>query len=120
MSKETKGCDLIVTIVKKGFSEQIIQASIKAGAKGGTVVFGRGTGIHEQKKILGIPIEPEKEIVLTVVSKKQTDTILKAITDAGELDKPGMGIGFVISLDRVTGMCHLLSDGTMLCKYWIN
>jgi hypothetical protein len=31
-----------------------------------------------------------------------------------------MGIGFVISLDRVTGMCHLLSDGTMLCKYWIN
>ena len=61
MSEKTKEFDLIVTIVKKGFSEQIIQASIKAGAKGGTVLFGRGTGIHEKKKILGIPIEPEKK-----------------------------------------------------------
>jgi len=112
-----KGCDLIVTIVKKGFSEQIIQASIKAGAKGGTVIFGRGTGIHEQQKIFGIPIEPEKEIILTVVSKQQTDTVLQAIKESGELDKPGMGIGFVISLDRVIGMCHLMSDGTIICKY---
>ncbi len=117
MSEENKGCDLIVTIVKKGFSEQIIQASIEAGAKGGTVVFGRGTGIHEQQKIFGIPIEPEKEIILTVVSKTQTDDILKAIRESGELDKPGMGIGFVISLDKVIGMCHLMSDGTIICKY---
>jgi len=117
MSEETKGCDLIVTIVKKGFSEQVMQASIKAGAKGGTVIFGRGTGIHEQQKILGIPIEPEKEILFTVVSKQQTDEILEAIKKAGGLDKPGMGIGFVISLDRVIGMCHLLSDGTMICNY---
>jgi len=117
MDEEHKGCDLIVTIVKKGCSELIIQASIKAGAKGGTVIFGRGTGIHEQQKILGIPIEPEKEVILTVVSKTQTDDILEAIKKAGELDKPGMGIGFVISLDRVIGMCHLLSDGTMICKY---
>ena len=50
MSEKTKEFDLIVTIVKKGFSEQIIQASIKAGAKGGTVLFGRGTGIHEKRK----------------------------------------------------------------------
>ena len=117
MEDEHKGCDLIVTIVKKGFSEQIIQASIKAGAKGGTVLFGRGTGIHEHQKILGIPIEPEKEIILTVVSKTQTDDILKAIRESGELDKPGMGIGFVISLDKVIGMCHLMSDGTIICKY---
>jgi len=34
MDEEHKGCDLIVTIVKKGCSELIIQASIKAGAKG--------------------------------------------------------------------------------------
>lgn len=116
MSEKTKEFDLIVTIVKKGFSEQIIQASIKAGAKGGTVLFGRGTGIHEKKKILGIPIEPEKEVILTVVSKIQTDDILKAIRKAGELDKPGMGIGFVIPLEKVVGMCHLMSDGSIVCE----
>ena len=63
---------------------------------------------------MGIPIEPEKEIILTVVSKKQTDDILKAIKKAGELDKPGMGIGFVISLEKVVGMSHLMSDESII------
>ena len=114
MSEKTKEFDLIVTIVKKGFSEQIIQASIKAGAKEGKVLCGRGKKKKKKKKILGIPIEPEKEIILTVVSKKQTDDILKAIKKAGELDKPGMGIGFVISLEKVVGMSHLMSDESII------
>jgi len=59
--------ELIVTIIKKGYAEQVIEASRKAGAEGATIMFGRGTGIHEQKKLLGIPIEPEKEIIFTVV-----------------------------------------------------
>ncbi|OQC48905.1 MAG: hypothetical protein BWX56_01645 [Euryarchaeota archaeon ADurb.Bin023] len=51
-----------------------------------------------------------------MVSKIQTDDILKAIRKAGELDKPGMGIGFVIPLEKVVGMCHLMSDGSIVCE----
>lgn len=61
--------DLIVTVVKKGCVEKIIEASKKAGAEGGTVIPGRGIGIHEGKKFFGIPIEPEKEILLTLIPK---------------------------------------------------
>lgn len=100
--------DLIVTIVKKGWAERIVKASKEAGAEGGTVVFARGTGIHEQKSILGIPIEPEKEMILTLVPVEKTDEILQAIIEAGELEKPATGIAFVLDVKRVAGIVHLL------------
>ncbi|HDS64067.1 MAG TPA: P-II family nitrogen regulator [Methanofollis liminatans] len=104
-----EGCkDLIVTIVKKGWADQVMQAARNAGSEGGTVLMGRGTGIHEMQSFLGIPIEPEKEIVLIVVEPEQTDRVLDAISAAAELDQPGRGIAFVIPLSRVAGRVHML------------
>lgn len=100
--------DLIVTIVRPGYSEKIIKASREAGAEGGTILMGQGTGIHERKKLPGIPVEPEKEIILTVVPATISQKVLEAIIAAGELDKPGTGIAFVIELKQVAGICHLL------------
>ena len=103
--------ELIVTIVNRGFSERVVEASKRAGAEGGTIFFGRGTGIHETKKLLGIPIEPEKEIVLTAVPKGITEKVLSAIIEAARLDQPATGIAFVIELKKVAGICHLLDGG---------
>lgn len=103
--------DLIVTIVNRGFAERIVQASKTVGAEGGTVFFGRGTGIHETRKLLGIPIEPEKEIVLTAIPREKTERVLSAIIEAGELNRPGTGIAFVVELKKVAGICHLLNGG---------
>ena len=100
--------DLIVTIVRKGCVEKIIEASKNAGAEGGTVLSGRGIGIHEGKKFFGIPIEPEKEILLTLIQKEKTDQVLSNICKAGEFHKPGTGIGFVVDLQRVVGIVHFL------------
>lgn len=100
--------DLIVTIVKKRWVERIIEASRKAGAEGGTIIPGRGVGIHESKTIMGIPIEPEKEILLTLIPKEKTDQVLSAIVEAGKLNQPGTGVGFVIELKKVVGIVHLL------------
>lgn len=100
--------DLIVTIIRKGHMDRIIKASREAGAEGGTVIPGRGIGIHETKKFMGIPIEPEKEILLTLVEKEKSSRVLSAIVRAGDLNKPGTGIGFVIELREVTGIVHFL------------
>jgi nitrogen regulatory protein PII len=99
--------ELIVTIVKRGWSEPVITAARGAGAEGGTILLGRGTGIHEMKTLLGIAIEPEKEIVLTVVAAYQTDVVLDAIVAAAELDRPGMGLAFVIPIRRIAGRVHM-------------
>lgn len=101
---------LIVTIIKKGWAEKILNAAKRAGARGSTIMYGRGVGIHETKKLLGIPIEPEKEIILTLIHKDKTDAVLKAIVEAGQLNKPGTGIGFVIDVDKVVGIVHLLEQ----------
>ncbi len=99
---------LLVTIVKKGIASKVVKASKEAGAEGGTILFGRGSGINEKKTFLGITIEPEKEVILTLVPKDKIDDILHAVEKAAKLDKPGNGIGFVIDVKRVTGIVHLL------------
>jgi len=98
--------DLIVTIVNKGWAENVLRASREAGAEGGTIIMGRGSGIHETQSLFGIPIEPEKEIVFTVVDPEQTTRVLEAISAAVDLETPGRGIAFVISLERVAGRVH--------------
>lgn len=100
--------DLIVTIVPKGQAEKLVTASKKAGAEGGTILYGRGTGIREHKKLFGLSIEPEKEIVLTLIPDSKTDAVLEAIVEAGQLDKPGTGIGFVLDARKIVGINHML------------
>lgn len=68
---------LIVSIVRKGWGNTVLEASVKAGATGGTVLLGRGIGINEKESIFGIPIEPEKEIILTLVQENEIDAILQ-------------------------------------------
>ncbi len=102
--------DLIVSIVNKNYSEKVIKASKAAGAEGGTIIYGRGTGIRETKTLFGIPIEPEKEIVLTVVPQDITDEVLSSILDKAELHKPGAGIAFVLDLKKVVGIYHRSSQ----------
>lgn len=94
--------------MRLGYSEKIIKASREAGAEGGTIVMGRGTDIHERKKLPGIPVEPEKEIILNVFPATVSQKVMEAIIAAGELDKTGTGIASVIELKQVAGICHLL------------
>lgn len=102
--------DLIVTIVNKGFAEVVVDAAKKAGAEGGTIINGRGTGIHENMKLFGVLIEPEKEIVLTIIDRTKSENVLIAIRNAVDLNKPGMGVAFVLEIEKTVGICHLLKD----------
>lgn len=101
---------LIVTIVKKGWGDEVLCASKDAGAEGGTILFGRGVGVHEQQKLLNIMIEPEKEVVFTVVSSSQVDGVIEAVVKAGKLNEPGRGMAFILPIDRVLGRVHKTSE----------
>ncbi len=101
---------LIVTIVRKGWGSTVLEAAVKAGARGGTVLLGRGAGRNEQEKIFGVSIEPEKEILLTVVSPDRVDAILAEIVQAADLNEVGKGIAFVVPVDKVAGVAHFMSE----------
>lgn len=99
---------LIVSIVRKGWGSTVLEASVRAGAQGGTVLFGRGAGINEQEKIFGMSIEPEKEIVLTLVRSERAEAILDEIVRAVQLNDTGRGIAFVIPAEKVVGVAHFM------------
>jgi nitrogen regulatory protein PII len=100
--------DLIITIVNKGKSDIVVDATKRAGAEGGTIVYGRGTGIHEHARLFSIQIEPEKEIVLTLISRDKTESVLRAIEEDAEINKPGEGIAMVLPVERTAGINHPL------------
>ncbi|WP_026907925.1 P-II family nitrogen regulator [Paucisalibacillus globulus] len=110
MNEEKVLYDLIITIVNKGDSEKVVDASKSAGAEGGTIINGRGTGIHEQAKLFNILIEPEKEVVLTLITRDKTEAVLDAINKDAELNIPGKGIAFVLEVEKTVGINHLLNS----------
>lgn len=98
--------NLIVSIVNKGHCGTVVDASIQAGAEGGTIIHGRGSGIHEKAKLFSFSIEPEKDIVLTLVPKEITENVLEAIVKAVNLNEPGNGIAFIIDVEKTAGINH--------------
>jgi nitrogen regulatory protein P-II 1 len=101
---------LIVSIVRKGWGDTVLEASMNAGAHGGTVLFGRGIGRNEQQRVFGIKIEPEKEVVLTIVPAEIAERVLKAITTAAELSAPGHGLAFIVAVQQLAGVVHLVEE----------
>lgn len=97
---------LIVTIVNSGDSEKVIKAAAKAGAEGGTILTGRGTGVNEQQKFMNFTIDPEKDVVLTLIPESYTEAVIESIQNAIDLYAPGKGIAFLIDVEKVFGVNH--------------
>lgn len=106
MDKSVDQFHLIVTIVNSGDSEKVIKAAAQAGAEGGTILNGRGTGVHERQKFMNFTIEPEKDIILTLIPLSYTEAVIKSIENAVDLNAPGKGIAFLIDVEKVFGVNH--------------
>lgn len=94
----------IFTIVNKGMANYVVDASLEAGARGGTILNARGSGATQTKHVFDIEIDPAKEIVLTIVEKEKVDAVVKAIRKTAEIEKDGLGILFVVPLDKTFGV----------------
>jgi nitrogen regulatory protein PII len=101
MAEEIK-FQLVVCIVNAGFSQNVVEAARKAGARGGTIIRGRGSANPEAEEFFGVTIQPDKEIVLSLVPEEIKDAVLRAIYQDIGLSKEGQGIAFSIPVDRTT------------------
>lgn len=95
---------LITAVVQRGKADDPVQAAIKAGAQGATIVFARGQGIRERLGLLGLAIQPEKEVIYIVVEARLLDRVLAAMVKAGNLDQPGVGFVYVTPVERTIGL----------------
>lgn len=69
---------LVVAIVKKGYAYEVVKAATGSGGKGAIILDGRGSA-SEKKRLFGMEIAPEKEMVVMVVREEFVYPIIKEI-----------------------------------------
>ncbi|MDD4238129.1 MAG: P-II family nitrogen regulator [Desulfotomaculaceae bacterium] len=94
----------IFTIVDRGNAENVIDAATKGGARGGTIINARGSGIHETHTLFSMAIEPEKEMVMIICKSDLTDSVVSSIRELINIDKPGNGIIFILDVNKTYGL----------------
>ena len=95
--------ELIYVILNEGHSDEVMDAARPAGARGGTVISAKGTGIQTDK-FRDLSIASEKEVVLIVASASGKAQIMKAIMEkAGPQTKAG-AVCFSLPVSQVAGL----------------
>lgn len=102
---------LIVMIVKKGRANDVVAAAKGAGATGATISYARGTSIHSPAPFLGLQPTNEQELIHLLVPTELCSAVLRVMADEAELDRPGFGVGFVLTADSVVGLVHASPEG---------
>ena len=95
--------ELIMVIANQGATDQVMDAARSAGARGGTVIHGLGTGSKNAEKFYKVSIASEKEIILIVSSAAQKTGIMKAIIEKAGPDTKAGAITFSLPVSELAG-----------------
>lgn len=99
--------EAIFAIVNSPEGQRVVDAATAAGARGATIIHGRGSATKDSRQIskcFGIEIIPEKEIVLFLVPREKTEDIIAAIEEQVALHLPGEGILFTMDVEHAIGL----------------
>lgn len=95
--------ELIVAIANEGCTDMLMNAARAAGARGGTVLHGKGTGGKDAEKFYNISIAEEKELVLIVAATEQKSEIMRSILLKAGPDSKAGAIVFSLPTTEVAG-----------------
>lgn len=101
--------EVIFCIVNAGFSEVVMDVAREVGARGGTVLHASGTANSDAEKIFGITVQPEKDVVMILVSSDITNDVLHALYDGVGLKTEGKGIAFALPVQDVVGLTNFVA-----------
>jgi len=99
---------LIIALVNDDVTDDIIEASRKAGAKGATIINNaRGEGLESSKTFFGMSLTQQSELVLMLVEEHLSRDVLETISEVGKFDdSTGTGIAFQIDVEDAVGVSH--------------
>lgn len=92
-------------IVNAGFSAEAVEIARGAGSTGATIINARGS-VAKPKTILGITIDTEKEIVLTVVEREVAVKIMEEIKEKMGVGTAAHGLCFFLPVEMSTLTIH--------------
>ena len=100
--KRSNKIKALYIIVNAGFAEEVVEIAREAGAGGATIMNARGIGaVH--KAIMGITLDAEKEIILSLVDVNTAEIILEAIEKRLGFKSPAHGIAFMMPVEKMVG-----------------
>ena len=71
--------ELIVVVANEGRTDLVMNAARAAGATGGTVLHGKGTGRENEEMFFHVSIAREKELIFIVAKTAQKKAIMQSI-----------------------------------------
>ncbi|MBF0380308.1 MAG: P-II family nitrogen regulator [Magnetococcales bacterium] len=95
---------LLIVTVKSDLTDKIVKVAKKSGAPGSTILPAHGTGIHEAKSFFGLELDITTDMIIFLLEEHLVDPVLEAVGKAGEFNKPGTGIAFVLPVMKVVGL----------------
>lgn len=95
--------ELIVAIANEGRTDLVMNAARSAGAAGGTVLHGKGTGSDKAEKFYSVSIAQEKEVILIVAKTEQKAGIMRAILEKVGPNTEAGTIVFSLPTSEVAG-----------------
>ena len=102
--------ECIVTIVDGGCSEYVVDAAKEVGAKGATIINGRGSTAKENDNFYKLNIQPDKQIVLILCKSVQTKSIVEAINKKAGLNTKAHALSFVLPVEDAIGMAEIFKE----------
>lgn len=102
--------ELIYVIINEGCSDLVMKAARPAGASGGTVISGKGTGLKQSEKFMGISLAEEKDVVLIVAPADKKAGIMSAIIKQAGPDSQAQAICFSLPVSQVVGLRKIEAD----------
>ena len=83
----------LLVIVEKGAAKRVIAAAEAAGAPGGTIIQGRGLGVHDTARLFG-----------RIAPKAQVDALISEVFQQLEMDQPGNGVILLQDVSHALGL----------------
>ena len=77
-------------------------SSRQAGARGGSIIRGRGSANPEAEEFFNINVQPDKEVVLILVPAEIKDEVIKTVYKNAGLSTEGVGIVFSLPVSKTT------------------
>lgn len=94
---------LVLSIVKRGFESEVLEAAKSVGHFGAFLMQAKGVS-KMQKKFLGFSIDPENTVVMMVVKKELVVPVIKSIYSVTDFKSEAKGMVFALPVSLVAGM----------------
>ncbi len=99
--------ELVIAIANSGRTDMVMNAARAAGARGGTVIHGKGTGSENAERFYNVSIASEKELIMIVAEKGNKSEIMKAIVRNAGPDTEAGAIVFSLPISEAAGFALL-------------